>query len=121
MGAVMDVYDGDFESWADVCRYFEEAIAEPDEVLLAMYNIDGYEGSADVIYRQADRYYWVHGSHCSCYGLEDQWSPEEYSAELLIEALRRGHHFYWAEDESAVRDAVIDRVLARSQYDIGHA
>lgn len=115
---MVDVYDGDFESWADVCRYFEEDVAEPDEVLLAMYNMDGYEGSADVIYRVGDRYYWVHGGHCSCYGLEGQFDPEEYSADLLIEALRRGRHFYWAEDESAVRDAVIDRVIAGGRYEV---
>lgn len=117
-----DVYFGDFESWADVCRWFAEDVVEPDEVLLALYDMDGYEGYADVIYRVGERYYWAHGSHCSCYGLEDQWSPEEYSAEQLIEALRRGRHFYWSGDESAARrDEVIDRVLARSQYDIGHA
>lgn len=121
MGAVMEVYDGDFESWADVCRYFDEDVAEPDEVLLAVYDMDGYEGSADVIYRVGDRYYWVSGSHCSCYGLEGQWDPEDYSAELLIAALRRGDHFYWSEDSSALRDAVIDRVRAWSPYVAGHA
>lgn len=115
----MDVYDGDFESWADVCRWFEEDVAEPDEVLLAMYNIDGYEGSADVIYRNGDRYYWVHGSHCSCYGLEGQFDPEEYSADLLIEALRRGHHFYWAGDGAdAVRNQLIDHIIAGGRYEV---
>ena len=118
----MDVYDGEFESWTDVCRWFEEDVAQPDEVLLAVYDMDGYEGSADVIYRNGDRYYWARGSHCSCYGLEGQWEPEEYSAYLLIAALRRGHHFYWAGDHAdALRDVVIDRILAHSQYDIGHA
>ena len=115
------VYQGSFDSWADVCREFEEVIDLPDEVLLAVYDSHLYEGYADVIYRQGDRYYWVHGSHCSCYGLEDQWSPEEYSAEQLVDALRRGDHFYWSEDSASLRDAVIDRVLARSPYVAGHA
>lgn len=119
---MFDVYDGDFESWADVCRWFEEEVAEPDEVLLAMYDIDGYEGSADVIYRNGDQYYWVRGSHCSCYGLEGQFDPEEYSAELLVAALQRGRHFYWAGDHAdAIRDEVIGRVHARSPYVAGHA
>lgn len=118
----MDVYDGDFESWADVCRWFEEDVAEPDEVLLAVYDIDGYEGSADVIYRNGDRYYWVHGSHCSCYGLEGQFDPEEYSADLLIAALRRGRHFYWAGDQAdALCNQIVDRVLSSYQSEIGHA
>jgi hypothetical protein len=111
----MDVYQGSFDSWADVCREFEEVIDLPDEVLLAAYDCGGYEGYASVIYRQADRYYWVHGSHCSCYGLEGQWDPEEYSAEMLVAALRRGDHFYWSEDSSVLRDDVIEQVLARSQ------
>lgn len=118
---MMEVYQGSFDSWSDVCREFQELVDLPDEVLLAVYDSGGYEGYADVIYRQADRYYWVHGSHCSCYGLEDQWSPEEYSAELLVAALRRGDHFYWSEDSAVLRDAVIDRVLARSPYVAGHA
>jgi len=117
----MEVYSGSFASWSDVCREFQELVDLPDEVLLAVYDSQAYEGYADVIYRQADRYYWVHSSHCSCCGLEDQWSPEEYSAELLVAALRRGDHFYWSEDSAALRDAVIDRVLARSSYDLGHA
>ena len=116
----MDVYEGAFGSWYDVCREFEIDVAEPDEVILAVYESELYQGDADVIYRIGDRYYWASGSHCSCYGLEGQWDPEEYSAELLVEALRRGHHFFWAEDHAdAVRDLVIDRVLARSQ--LGHA
>lgn len=117
----MEVYEGLFDSWSDVCREFDEDVTEPDEVLLAVYDIQGYEGSADVIYRAGDQYYWVSGSHCSCYGLEGQWDPEEYSAELLIAALRRGDHFYWAEDSAALRDAVIDRVHARFPYVAGHA
>ena len=116
---MMNVYDGDFESWADVCRYFEEDVAEPDEVLLAMYDMDGYEGSADVIYRNGDRYYWAHGSHCSCYGLEGQFDPEEYSAELLVAALRRGNHFYWAGDHAdALCNQIVDRVLAGGCYEV---
>lgn len=117
----MEVYEGSFDSWSDVCREFDLVIDLPDEVLLAVYESELYEGYADVIYRQDDRYYWVSGSHCSCYGLEGQWDPEEYSAELLIAALRRGDHFYWSEDSSALRDAVIDRVHARSPYVAGHA
>ena len=117
----MEVYEGAFDSWADVCREFEEVIDLPDEVLLAVYESELYEGYADVIYRQADRYYWVSGSHCSCYGLEGQWDPEEYSAELLVAALRRGEHFYWADDPDALRDEVVYLVHARSQHAVGHA
>lgn len=117
----MEVYQGSFGSWSDVCREFQELVDLPDEVLLAVYDTPAYEGYATVIYRQGDRYYWVSGSHCSCYGLEDQWSPEQYSAEQLVEALLRGDHFFWYENSDALRDAVIDRVHARSPYVAGHA
>lgn len=29
------------------------------------------------------KYYEVFGSHCSCYGFEDQWEPEETTLEYL--------------------------------------
>lgn len=117
----MEVYQGAFGSWSDVCREFQELVDLPDEVLLAAYDTPAYEGYADVIYRQSDRYYWVHGSHCSCYGLEGQWAPEQYSSEQLIEALRRGDHFWWAENSAALCDVVIGRVFARFPYVAGHA
>jgi hypothetical protein len=86
-----DVYQGDFGSWADVQSYFEMDQAEPDEVLYASYEMDGYEGSARVVYRIGDKFYTVYGGHCSCYGLEGQWDPEEYSAELFILAYEKGN------------------------------
>ncbi|MCY9324031.1 hypothetical protein [Bacillus haynesii] len=47
------------------------------EVILASYTYEDYEGDAFVLFRKDGKYYEVHGSHCSCYGLEDQWEPEE--------------------------------------------
>jgi hypothetical protein len=35
--------------------------------------------------------YEVSGSHCSCYGLEDQWEPEETSIESLEHRYKEGH------------------------------
>lgn len=46
-----------------------------DEILFADYHCYSYEGSAHVIYQRHGRLFQVEGSHCSCYGLEDQWSP----------------------------------------------
>ena len=116
-----DVYSGDFSSWSDVCSYFDIEVAEPDQVLYAVCDCPDYEGYADVIYRVGDRFYWAHGSHCSCYGLEDQWAPIEYSQQELAEALLRGHHFYYAENSDAVRDEILRRVSAESQPQLGHA
>ena len=89
-----DIYNGNFQSWDDVAREFGDTwdtplnIPEPD-VLYAEYDIDGYEGSAWVIYRDEDKYFLVEGGHCSCYGLEGQWNPEECTKETLIGLLDR--------------------------------
>jgi hypothetical protein len=90
------IYHGAFDCWADVMSAFAVEFPEPDEVLLAHYNIDGYEGSAAVLYCNRGTYFYVSGSHCSCYGLEGQWAPEEYTLDTLIESARRT-----ADDTSA--------------------
>jgi hypothetical protein len=33
--------------------------------------------------KETGKLYENHGSHCSCYGFEDQWAPEETSIEYL--------------------------------------
>lgn len=71
-------YSGGFDTWADVQREFQIDLKEPSQVLYAGYDRDGYDGSAQVVYRQGRRYYVVEGGHCSCYGLEGQFDPTEY-------------------------------------------
>lgn len=96
----MGEYHEDFGSWEDVKGQFEPdwngnstglswgssissrhqkvPATEPEDVLYAEYDNGGYDGSAIVIYRQGDKVFEVSGVHCSCYGLEDQWTPEEF-------------------------------------------
>jgi len=47
------------------------------KILFAHYDVDGYEGSAWVLYCEGGKLFEVHGSHCSCYGLEGQWERGE--------------------------------------------
>jgi len=47
------------------------------KILLASYSYQDYSGDAFVLFKQGGKYYEVNGGHCSCYGLEDQWEPEE--------------------------------------------
>lgn len=61
------------------------------ELVYAEYNIDGYEGNSFVLFARKGKLYEVNGSHCSCYGLEDQWSPEETSADALFKRLHLGN------------------------------
>jgi hypothetical protein len=85
----MSPYSG-FDSWGEMMERFEASEPEPDEVFKAAYDGEGYDGTAEIYYRRGQKYYHVYGSHCSCYGLEGQWDPEEYaSRELFLEVLKQ--------------------------------
>lgn len=63
-----------------------EPVYRPDmHVLVADYTYEDYSGSAFVLFEQGGVLYENHGSHCSCYGLEDQWQPER----VQVEEMRR--------------------------------
>lgn len=67
-----------------------------EEVLFASYGRQDYTGDALVLYRKGGKLYEAHGSHCSCYGLEDQWAPEETTVEALAMRERRSEeNEYW--------------------------
>lgn len=64
---------------------------EHAEVLLASYGREhGYDGGAFVLYRESGKLYEVNAGHCSCYGLEEQWEPEETDKEALLHRLDEG-------------------------------
>lgn len=80
-----------FEDFDDMRRQFvgyngilSSIDVKPSEVLLAVYIQESYEGAAFVLYRRNGVLYEVNGSHCSCYGLEGQWKPEETSWAALL-------------------------------------
>lgn len=106
MNTVSDTpYFNDFTSWADVTREFHVDVPEPEEVLCADYEIDGYEGSAQVIYRHGDRVFEVVGGHCSCHGLENQWEPEEYDLATALAAFKKRPEYR--------HNAALKRAIAR--------
>lgn len=76
------VYFGDFHSKKDVEDSFDVKLPGL-QILIAVYEIDGYEGGAFVLARNRGKLYEVNGSHCSCAGLEGQWEPEEASIKAL--------------------------------------
>jgi hypothetical protein len=85
------MYFGDFNNEKDVCRDF--AIDSVDGVIVfAAYDNENYEGSADVIFVKDGKLFHVSGSHCSCYGLEDQWKPEEMPIEALRHVVENGQY-----------------------------
>ena len=75
MGAIPGGWD--LDDMAEQFRVDRDALPAAEDVIWARYEYECYEGNALVIYMRGDTLYEVHGSHCSCYGLEDQWDPED--------------------------------------------
>lgn len=61
----------------------DASVLEGYNVVVAIYEYGHYDGTAFVLLEKDGNYFEVNGSHCSCYGLEGQWSLEE-SAELAL-------------------------------------
>lgn len=59
-------------------------------ILFASYGCASYSGDAWVLFSQDNKLYEVRGSHCSCYGLENQWEPEEVLLKELENRLTKG-------------------------------
>lgn len=76
------------------------------EILLAVYECPPYEGSAFVLFKKYGKLYEVNGSHCSCYGLENQWSPEETSIEAL--KIRNMNVYYGEEFQKLFVDYILE-------------
>ena len=74
---------------ADVYLDFKEPKHE-GKILFAVYDYFDYSGKAFILYYLSGKLYEVNGSHCSCFGLEDQWKPEETTIEVLNLRLEKG-------------------------------
>lgn len=74
-------------------------------VLFYDYSSWSYDGHATLIYELDSKLYEVHGSHCSCYGLEGQFRPEETTFEALC-ARDWDSHFSCSGAEKDVVDAL---------------
>ena len=82
----MKVYFENFASLEDVIESFciNPSVVEGIEIIYAAYDTPAYEGYAHVIFISNGKVYEVNGSHCSCYGLEEQWGPEETLVSALL-------------------------------------
>lgn len=61
------------------------------DVLFASYTYESYEGDAFVLFRKDGKLFEVNGGHCSCYGLEGQWEPEETTIEAIEHRLKNDY------------------------------
>lgn len=104
----MSVYHDMFGGWSDVQREFDMNSPEPEEVLFAAYEYANYEGDCLVLYKDGGKLWLVNGGHCSCYGLEGQWSPEETTAEVVRTIVREKNEWGWRDDvEVRHKDALL--------------
>lgn len=64
-----------------------DQLREKFEVLIAYESVGswGCDSSSFFLLREraTGKLFENHGSHCSCYGFEDQWTPEETTLEYL--------------------------------------
>lgn len=62
----------------------------------AYYSYEDYSGDAYLLFIENDKLYEVDAGHCSCYGLEDQFNPEEVPIEVLYDRIENNkwnsHH-----------------------------
>lgn len=88
-------YLGSFSSKEDICREF--AISDFNGVVLyANYDNENYCGSAQVIFvNDVGEFFFVEGSHCSCYGLEDSWLPETISIKMMAHMVKEAQYGFW--------------------------
>ena len=84
---------GEWNNKEDLARDFNLSKQNFDNVnvIYGCYDIDGYEGSAFVLFEQNGKVYEVNAYHCSCYGLEEGWEPEETSCEALEYRIKNGN------------------------------
>jgi hypothetical protein len=91
---MIDKYFGGFDDFEDMMESFHvdpKALGLTDKnILLACYDTPSYEGYAFVLLKRGKKLYEVHGSHCSCNGLEDQWDEGETSWEALEARVKIG-------------------------------
>lgn len=72
-----------------VSNFRTDDTPEP-EFVYAVYSTPAYEGCANIVYRQNGKWFHASGSHCSCYGLEGQWEPEEIDPRDHLAAVAAG-------------------------------
>jgi len=100
------------ESWIDKKLKMSEAIVkyEAYNILFASYGCDNYSGDAFVLLEKYGKLYEVNGSHCSCYGLEGQFEPEEATLESIEMRLIKGNlgidDYYGNEFSSELKEFI---------------
>jgi len=112
------MYSGTWSSRDEVASNFEVELPANIQIIFAHYSgYDSDEGDyemwARVLFRDANdgKLYEVHGSHCSCFGLEGQWEPQEVSIHDIVSDLNNPKNQVWGHDQ-IVRDRLRQALLS---------
>lgn len=89
-------FGSDKEDTIDILRTLNSST-----VHIAWYGGGAYDGQSFVVYEKDGVLYEVNGSHCSCYGLEGQWKPEETHWKAI--RMRRLDENYYDPDKDATK------------------
>ena len=86
-----DLFDTPDNVYREFQYYYEREKSElPSNLVLlyADYTYEYYSGDAYVLGydKEKKQFFEVHGSHCSCYGLEGQWDEEYYEDVKQLQA-----------------------------------
>ncbi|QNS40206.1 hypothetical protein H0S70_07275 [Chryseobacterium manosquense] len=81
------------EYWIEKKNKMQNVLPKYDNknILFASYGNENYEGDAWVLFEENGKLYEVNGGHCSCYGLEGQFDPEETNLEAIRFRLEKGN------------------------------
>ena len=73
------------DSWKRKKIEMKEALKKYSDkkILFASYGYANSSGDAWVLFEKDGKLFEVNGSHCSCYGLEGQFEPEETDLKAL--------------------------------------
>lgn len=86
----------------DVAGWF--SISEEDlkgvKLIFGYYTYEDYSGDAYVVFERDGKLWEVSGGHCSCYGLDGQWEPEE----TLVEAIEKRYDNGYGYGRGAHKD-----------------
>jgi hypothetical protein len=76
----------DFNNAEDVFNVYNVSEKEREGIdfIYANYERTDYEGWSFVLFMKNNKMYEVNGSHCSCNGLDECWSPEETSFAAMM-------------------------------------
>jgi hypothetical protein len=82
---MMSVFIAEFKDASSIIEEYKAPVGALDNanILLAWYGYGSYCGESIVLFERDGKLYENNGSHCSCYGLEGQWEPEETSWDAL--------------------------------------